>query len=153
MDSFGLMMWVQLLVAPWATRNNRRQVIVWNNFQPHAILAQVIEAGQWTPPPGLDLVFKLLPANCTKYLQFMDFIVHSVLKACMRRLRIAHIYEYFQDWRFRYLQNQHLPVEQRPKFTPMSNKLKDENGVRLFYTACSEAFASEKFKSGTVKCF
>lgn len=151
MDSCGLMMWVQLLVVPWAIRNNRRPVIVWDNFQPHAIVDQVIKAGQWTPAPALDLAFELLPPNCTKYLQVMDLIVNSVLKACMRRLRLAHLYDYFQDWRFRYLQQQHLPAEERPKFTPMSIKLKD--GVRWFFTACSEAFASEKFKSGMVKCF
>jgi hypothetical protein len=99
----------------------------------------------------LDLDFELLPPNCTKYLQVMDLIVNSVLKQCMRRHRLVHLYDYFQNWRFRYLQHQDRPPEERPVFSPMDIKLKE--GVQWFLTACSEAFSSEKFKSGMVKCF
>jgi hypothetical protein len=81
----------------------------------------------------------------------MDLVVNSTLKAVMRRIRLSHLYNYFQDWRFAYLQHQHLPSDDRPKFTPMDIKLKD--GVQWFFAACSEAFAPPSFKSGMVRAF
>jgi hypothetical protein len=151
MDSCGLMMWLQLLVVPWAMRNGRRPVVVWDNFEPHSTVVRIIRAGQWIPPAELCLAFEFLPPNCTKWLQVMDLVVNGTLKAAMRRLRLAHLYEYFQDWRFAYLQKQHLPPDERPKFTPLDIKLKD--GVQWFFAACSEAFASASFRSGMVRSF
>ena len=60
MDSAGLMMWLQLVVVPWALRNNRRPVIVWDNFSPHKVVARIIKEGQWVPPAELDLAFDVM---------------------------------------------------------------------------------------------
>jgi hypothetical protein len=145
------MMWLQLVVVPWAQQNSIRPLIVWDNFSPHIKVADAILQGQWSPPAELDLSFELLPPNCTKWLQVMDLVVNCTLKSCLRRLRMEHLYHYFQEWRFDYLSKQHLPSSERPQFTPMQIKLVD--GVKWFFAACSEAFTSPKFKSGLVRAF
>ena len=49
------------------------------------------------------------------------------------------------------MENQHKPPEERPVFNPMEIKLKD--GVEWLFRACTDAFSSEQFKRGMVKCF
>ncbi len=151
MDSAGLMMWLQLVVVPWAERNNRRPVIVWDNFTPHKTVARIIGEGQWQPPAELNLAFEQLPPNCTKWLQVMDLCINAVIKSAMRRMRLSHLYSYFQDWRYEYSQALHKPPDDRPKFAP--SKIALHQGITWFLAACTESFSSSKVRQGMVRCF
>ena len=150
MDSAGLVMWLQLVVVPWAQRNKRRPVIVWDNFQPHKVVARVIAEGQWQPPAELDLAFEQLPPNCTKWLQVMDLCINATLKAGMRRMRLSYLYQYFQDWRYEYSKALHLPHDKRPLFAPA--KIALHQGITWFLAACVQGF-NAKVTEGMVRCF
>ena len=151
MDSAGLMMWLQLVVVPWAERNNRRPVIVWDNFSPHKTVARIISEGQWQPPAELSLAFEQLPPNCTKWLQVMDLCINAVIKSAMRRMRLSYLYQYFQDWRYEYSKALHLPHDKRPLFAPA--KIALHQGITWFLAACTESLSSSKVRQGMVRCF
>jgi hypothetical protein len=94
MDSAGLCMWCDLVLAPARRRSMDKQwLLIWDNFKSHL-------------NPSVKEVFKQagilleeLPVNMSDILQVMDLVVNGPLKAHLRRRRVQTLYDYFQTWR------------------------------------------------------
>jgi len=148
MDSAGCIMWLELVVVPWASRLGRRPFIVWDNFDPHHKAAKAIAEGQVIL--SVPVAFEFLPARCTRKLQVMDLVTNAVLKAAMRKLRLTRLYNNFQNFRFAYSQAQ-IKSEVKPVF--QAPDIKEVDGVIDFLAATHSAFESQAYKDGMKRAF
>jgi hypothetical protein len=146
MDSAGCIMWLELVVVPWASRLGRRPFIVWDNFDPHHKAAKAIAEGQVIL--AVPVSFEFLPARCTRKLQVMDLVTNAVLKAAMRKFRLARLYNNFQNFRFAYSQ---VKSEVKPVF--QAPDIKEVDGVIDLLAATHIAFASQAYKDGMKRAF
>jgi hypothetical protein len=146
MDSAGCICWLELVVVPWALRHGRRPFIVWDNFSAHINAAQVIEEGQ--VQLNVPVKFALLPPRCTRNLQVMDLVTNAVLKAAMRKLRLARLYNDFQNFRFQYAQ---ATLEAKPVFQPP--EIKEVDGIVDLLRATRDAFHRDAFRDGMKRAF
>jgi hypothetical protein len=146
MDSAGCVFWLDHVVVPWAQTNSRRPVIVWDNVTPHLLCMNVIATGQITLP--VEVKFEVFPPRCTRILQVMDLVVNATLKAALRRLRLGRLFIDFQNWRHQYAI---ATGDIKPVFEPPP--ILEWHGVLDLLKAASDAFTSQKFRSGMTRAF
>jgi hypothetical protein len=86
-------------------------------------------------------------------LQIMDVHTNGPYKAGQRRIRCNALFNYFQGWKVKRLQQMALPEAQRvlPKFEPPKPTL--ANALLTAMKAAAEVFGEEKFKAGMRRAF
>lgn len=146
MDSAGCIFWLEEVVVPWAERLNRRPFIVWDNFDPHIKSKKVTTDGQVALRVAVEMEY--LPPRCTRVLQVMDLVTNAVLKSQMRNMRLARIYNDFQNFRFQYAQ---ATVDTKPFFR--APDIKESQGIMDLLCAVHSAFQTSKFKDGMKRAF
>ena len=83
----------------------------------------------------------------------MDVHTNGPYKAGQRRIRCNALFNYFQGWKVKRLQQMALPEAQRvlPKFEPPKPTL--ANALLTAMKAAAEVFGEEKFKAGMRRAF
>ena len=145
MDSVGMTLWADTQMAPWA--KGRKVLIVWDNCGPHNVeeVKAVFEKH--------NIATESLPLNMTDQLQVMDLVVNGPLKAAIRRARCSALFEYLQQFKVKWLQEQIKPVAERsmPKYDPPKPKLLD--GLQALFDACKDDLTTAKFQSSMQRTF
>jgi len=94
MDSCGMMMWVDLVLAPLKFKSgDPHWVMVWDSCSSH--LTESVQAKF----QAYGIFVKQLPVNMTDILQVLDLVVNGPLKRATRKERARSLYDYFQSWR------------------------------------------------------
>ena len=89
----------------------------------------------------------------TGKLQIMDLVVNGPYKAAIRRKRIANLFNYFQSWKFKRLQELVKPIAERalPPFDPPKPTL--ATGLLQSFEVERELFAKDSFKQAIKSTF
>jgi hypothetical protein len=99
MDTAGIVMWLELVVAPFARKVGKKLLVVWDNCGSHCAPA-IKDLLKSEALKGVHIV--LLIANATGVIQVMDINVNRSFKAWQQRHRIKMISNYFQSFRLAY---------------------------------------------------
>ena len=89
----------------------------------------------------------------TGKLQITDLVVNGPYKAAIRRKRIANLFNYFQSWKFKRLQELVKPIAERalPPFDPPKPTL--ATGLLQSFKVERELFAKDSFKQAIKSTF
>lgn len=148
MDTAGIAMWAETLLGPYVKKLcDGKALLVWDNCGPHNVpaLKQVFES--------INVVVKNLPPNMTDVLQVMDLVVNAPLKSAIRSHRCEEIFDYFQAWKMKRLQELAKPAQQRKFETWQPPKPKLVDGLRTVIEVEETTLATEKFQDSMRKCF
>lgn len=144
MDSVGLCMYAELVVKPWADKDKRKKLLVWDNCPSHNA-EDVIKV---FAECGIRCVN--LPRYMTDRLQVMDLVVNGPLKTHFRSLRAKKLYDYMQSYKssFDLAKVKGSPL---PKFSPTSPKTAE--GIDMIMDVLGSEFTKDKFKDSLKKTF
>ena len=160
MDAAGMAMWIELVVGPWASKSERKKLLVLDDVSCHKVpcFAEIFAK--------YNITVAYLTANTTDDQQVMDIIVNGPCRAYIRAARVASLYEQFQVWRDRTIQHQIAGGPEVGEFIPASPTLGDllntllrrwmftwrrqhssmaSVGASLPLASCEEATASYRF--------
>ena len=148
MDTAGVAMWAELLMGPYVQKNcGGKGLIVWDNCSCHNVpaLKAIFDS--------VGLLVRNLPPNMTDVLQVMDIVVNAPLKAGIRRVRCGALYDYFQSWKIKRLQELVKPEQHRqlPAWAPPKPSVAD--GVRTVIEVENTTLATPEFRKSMVQCF
>lgn len=94
MDSCGMCMWADLVMAPLKAKSgDPKWLIAWDSCASHTTTSVLGKLASY------DILVKQLPVNMTDILQVLDLVVNGPLKRCTRQQRARALYTYFQSWR------------------------------------------------------
>jgi len=112
------------------------------------VATEAVEAG-WE--------LKFLPKNCTDMLQPMDLVVNAVVKAALRRKRVALMLQYFQEFKAAYIaatRNVFNIIEgkrRHVKFEPPTLKIGE--GIVAMFDVVNHTLKEEKFRRALKSTF
>ena len=148
MDTAGVAMWAELLLGPWVRDKCGGQgLLIWDNCACHnaPALRAVFDS--------INVTVKNLPKNMTDVLQVMDLVVNAPLKAGIRSVRCNQLFDYFQSWKLKRLQEASKPANVRklPPWAPPKMSIAD--GIRAVIEVEETVLATPKFRKSMRKCF
>jgi hypothetical protein len=147
MDTAGICMWADVLIGPYFARKRGKCLLIWDNCGSHCVPAVGVVLKEW------GITEKKLPKNMTGKLQIMDLVVNGPYKAAIRRKRVAKLFDYFQSWKIKRLQEMAKPPAERelPAFEPPKPTL--AVGLLQSFEVERELFAKASFKAAIKKTF
>ena len=147
MDQAGICMWMDLVIGPYYAKKRKKCLLIWDNCGSHCVDAIKPVAEEW------GITERKLPKNMTGKLQVMDLMVNGPYKAAIRRERISSIFDYFQSWKIKRLQEMAKDPSERvlPPFAPPKPDL--TQGLRNSLKVERELFAKDTFKAGLQRTF
>ena len=97
MDTPGMVLWADILLAPWKAKVSSagELAMVWDNCGPHSVKVVLDTFNAY----GINPL--ALPPNVTDDLQPMDLHVNGGLKQEIRRERSAGLLKYFHGWKLK----------------------------------------------------
>ena len=86
-------------------------------------------------------------------LQIMDVYTNALFKGAIKRARCMELFNYFQGWKLKRLQQ--LTVDAAVRVFPLFDPPKPTmaSGMQTAFTVCDEVFATEKYASGMRNAF
>ena len=86
-------------------------------------------------------------------LQIMDVYTNALFKGAIKRARCMELFNYFQGWKVKRLQQMTLApaVRALPPFDPPKPTL--ASGLQTAFQVCTEVFSSERYRSGMRNAF
>ena len=83
----------------------------------------------------------------------MDVYTNALFKGGIKRARCVELFDYFQGWKLKRLQQMTLAADVRvlPEFDPPKPTL--GSGLRTAFKVCDELFPTERYKSGMRNAF
>jgi hypothetical protein len=147
MDSIGMIMWIELVLGPWAARTGGRKLLTMDNCGPHSVPA-VRDAFA-----ANNIELHLLPPNLTSELQVMDLVVNGPLKAAIRRERCRALHNDFLLWKGKWAMELLKPAAERrlQPFSPPKPTL--SAGLSTLFKTVANEFTAPKFREGMRRCF
>ena len=148
MDSVGIAMWCDCLLGPHVRdRCGGKACMIWDNCGSHNSPAIQSVFESW----GIEILS--LPPKMTDHLQIMDLVVNAPLKASIRRMRVQNLFDYFQAWKIRRLQDELRPASERsyPSFDPP--KPTQAQGLKSLIVTVATALATPKFQESMARSF
>lgn len=152
MDQAGLVMWIDTQLGPHFEQapenaDGHRCALIWDNCTSH-LTANVLAALQQWKIASLPL-----PKNMTDKLQVMDLVVNAPVKNGIRNARIQSLFEYFQSWKIRRLQEATKPPDQQvlPAYDPPAPTL--ASGLLCLFDVMRSKFSTESFQAGLRRAF
>ena len=102
---------------------------------------------------SINLTVKNLPKNMTDVLQVMDLVVNALLKAGIRRVRCDQLFDYFQLWKLKRVQEaaKAADVRKLPPWAPP--KLSVADGIRTVIKVEETELATPDFRKSMSRCF
>ena len=100
-------MYFDLMLGPHFAARRGKGLRIWDNCGPHGVKAVEERA----TARGIKLA--PLPKNMTDKLQEMDLVANGPFKYGMRRERTSQIFDYFQSWKIKRLQELAKPEDER----------------------------------------
>ena len=148
MDVAGVAMWAELLLGPWVRDKCGGQgLLIWDNCTCHNVsaLQAVFDS--------FNVTVKNLPKNMTDVLQVMDLVVNAPLKAGIRRMRCDQLFDHFQVWKFKRVQEaaKAADVRKLPPWAPPKVSVAD--GIRTVIKVEETELATPDFRQSMSRCF
>ena len=102
---------------------------------------------------SINLTVKNLPKNMTDVLQVMDLVVNAPLKAGIRRMRCDQLFDHFQVWKFKRVQEaaKAADVRKLPPWAPPKVSVAD--GIRTVIKVEETELATPDFRQSMSRCF
>jgi hypothetical protein len=147
MDQIRMLMYVDLVVAPYMKKNNLKQFYLWmDNFSSHETLEVKRRMNE------LSIIVGFYPPDMTNVLQVCDLVINGPIKRHTRTSRVRYTYNSFQDFKSAYML---MTTEQKrkAKFNPPKPKLID--GLKDLFCLFDEGgeFMTEEFEQGVARSF
>ena len=150
MDAVLIIMWAELIVAPWAVdaEGKREPVfVVWDNFRAHTtdeVKSRLLE---------LCIRQGTLPPNMTSELQPMDLIVNFTLKSEVRKRRASILFDEFCEWAVERsaAKRRGAKIEDLSAFDPPAPTV--QSGIQTILSVLHHQLTAPKRQQSLSQCF